>query len=67
MHRTPFASDYVAFDSTGARHVTERTRVRLVGVDYLSVGCLEDIVETHRILLGKVRAHGPPGARAPRA
>lgn len=54
MFQTPFQSNYTSFDSTGATFITQHTNIKLVGIDYLSIGCLEDIVETHRILLGKV-------------
>lgn len=54
MFQREFASNYTSFDSTGARFITEQTNIKLVGIDYLSIGCLEDIVETHRVLLGKV-------------
>jgi len=54
MFHREFASNYTSFDSTGARFITEQTNIKLVGIDYLSIGCLEDIVETHRVLLGKV-------------
>lgn len=57
MFTKAFASDYTSFDSTGATHITQHTKIKLVGIDYLSIGCLEDIVETHRILLGNV-SHG---------
>jgi kynurenine formamidase len=54
MFKKEFASSYTSFDSTGATYITQHTKVKLVGIDYLSIGCLEDIVETHRVLLGKV-------------
>jgi kynurenine formamidase len=56
MFQKAFESSYTSFDSTGAAFITQHTRVKLVGIDYLSIGCLEDIVETHRVLLGQVRA-----------
>lgn len=55
MGRTAFASDYVGLDSTAADWLArERPSVRLVGVDYLSVGMLEDIEATHRALFKQV-------------
>jgi hypothetical protein len=46
-----FVEDFVYISAAGARYLAER-RVRLVGVDYLSVGGFRaDGVETHRALL----------------
>ena len=46
-----FVEDFVYISAAGARYLAER-RVRLVGVDYLSVGGYRaDGVETHRALL----------------
>lgn len=48
----PFATDYVAVAADGARALVER-KVRLVGVDYLSVEpFVNDNFATHRTLLG---------------
>lgn len=58
MFQREFVSSYTSFDSTGAAYITQHTNIKLVGIDYLSIGCLEDIVETHRILLGKVGVGG---------
>jgi kynurenine formamidase len=69
MFRKEFASSYTSFDSTGAKYITQHTKVKLVGIDYLSIGCLEDIVETHRVLLGQVglvhMVHSPSAAARP--
>lgn len=46
-----FQKDFVAIPEDGARWLVSRG-VRLVGVDYLSVGAFEDPVATHQILLG---------------
>lgn len=54
MARTAFASDYVGLDSTAARWLAEeRPGVRLVGIDYLSIGQMDDIAEAHRALFRK--------------
>ena len=46
-----FAKEFVYLSAPAARHLVER-RVRLVGIDYLSVGGFEaDGVETHQALL----------------
>jgi arylformamidase len=46
-----FQEDFVAISEDGARWLVEHG-VRLVGVDYLSVGAFSDPVGTHEILLG---------------
>jgi kynurenine formamidase len=50
MFQREFASNYTALDSTAAAHITSSSNIRLVGIDYLSIGMLEDIGETHRTL-----------------
>jgi len=45
-----FRDDYVALTADGARWVAERG-IRLVGIDYLSIGLFDDGAETHRILM----------------
>jgi arylformamidase len=45
-----FRTDFVAITEDGARWLVERG-VRLVGVDYLSVGPFDGLVATHQILL----------------
>jgi arylformamidase len=50
-HKDPFNEDFVFIEQSGARYLAERG-VRLVGVDYLSVGGFkQDAVETHHALL----------------
>jgi hypothetical protein len=60
MYQRDFASNYTALDSTAAAHITSSSSIRLVGIDYLSIGMLEDIGETHRTLFRGVSLH--PGA-----
>lgn len=48
---TRFAEDFVAIDPSGASWLVARG-VRLVGIDYLSVGPYDNGVPTHEILLG---------------
>lgn len=48
---TAFAEDFIAIEPSGAAWLVERG-VRLVGIDYLSVGSFDDGVPTHQILLG---------------
>ncbi|WIA44368.1 hypothetical protein OEZ86_007145 [Tetradesmus obliquus] len=50
MFQRAFASNYTALDSTAAAHITGSSSIKLVGIDYLSIGMLEDIGETHRTL-----------------
>ncbi len=47
---TGFRSDYVALTADGAKWIADR-RIRLVGVDYLSVQRWNGDPETHRILM----------------
>lgn len=57
MAQTAFASDYVGLDSSAAAWLAERRPgVALVGIDYLSIGMLDDIVEAHKGLFRKVSA-----------
>ncbi|MDH7486413.1 MAG: cyclase family protein [Anaerolineae bacterium] len=46
-----FATDFVALTEDGARWLVARG-IRLVGVDYLSVGPFDDPLPTHLVLLG---------------
>src|SRR5215831_15354018 len=46
-----FVEDYAHLDTSAARMLAERG-VRMVGIDYLSIGHGEDGLEVHRILLG---------------
>jgi kynurenine formamidase/threonine dehydrogenase-like Zn-dependent dehydrogenase len=46
-----FVEDYAHLDTSAARLLAER-RVRMVGIDYLSIGRGKDGPEVHRILLG---------------
>jgi len=48
--RREFDPDFAALSLEGARWVVER-RIRLLGIDYLSVQRFEDGPETHRVLL----------------
>jgi len=49
---TAFQKNFVALNKEGAHWLVAR-RIRLVGVDYLSVALFEDPVSTHTILLAK--------------
>lgn len=68
MSRTAFASDYVGLDSSAARWLARnRPGVVMVGIDYLSIGMLDDIVEAHRqlFLAGLVVVEGLDLSSAP--
>lgn len=45
-----FQKNYVAISADGAEYLAER-KVKVVGVDYLSVAPFDDVVPTHEILL----------------
>lgn len=47
----PFSDDYVGLSLDGAQWLLERG-VRLIGIDYLSVGSSRENVATHNLLLG---------------
>jgi len=46
-----FTEDYVGISADGAQYLVD-LGIRLIGVDYLSVATMEDMVATHEILLG---------------
>lgn len=50
--RAAFKPDYVGLTSDAARWIAARD-IQLVGIDYLSIAVMDDIVYTHRILLHK--------------
>ena len=45
-----FVDSYVALDSSGARALLERN-IKLVGIDYLSISVMVDLVQPHKMLL----------------
>jgi len=51
VEMTGFKKDYVALTQDAAQWIVSQG-IRLVGVDYLSVGSYEDGIITHQILLG---------------
>ena len=55
MHRPEFYSPFTAFTADGARYLAEHTDVRTVGIDYLSIATMEEVVDGHRELEKKVR------------
>lgn len=55
MEQTAFDDSYTAFTADGARWLTARTGVRLVGIDALSIAVFADLPGPHEVLLGAVR------------
>ena len=47
-----FNKDFVAVDSSGASWLVDH-KVKVVGIDYLSIALFKDPIEPHRILLGE--------------
>ena len=55
MHQTAFASDYTGMVDSGAQWlVANLPKIRLVGIDYLSIATSDDLYRTHVTLLSKV-------------
>jgi len=50
LHNKSFVKDYVGIDPAGAKWLVDH-KVKVVGIDYLSVAPYWDAAETHRILL----------------
>ena len=48
--KKPFQEDYVGLNADGAEYLVKRG-VKLIGVDYLSVAPMADLITTHQILL----------------
>ncbi|KAJ8766882.1 hypothetical protein K2173_009226 [Erythroxylum novogranatense] len=51
MFKKEFESSYVGFMVDGAKWLVENTDIKLVGVDYLSVAALVDLLPTHLVFL----------------
>jgi arylformamidase len=49
--QTPFRQNYVSLTPDAAQYLVDKD-ILLVGIDYVSVAPFEDVVTTHRILLG---------------
>jgi arylformamidase len=47
----PFDRDFIYLTEEGAEYLVEK-HIRMVGIDYLSIGHYEKGQETHRLLLG---------------
>ncbi|RAL44230.1 hypothetical protein DM860_016476 [Cuscuta australis] len=56
MYQPRFDSSYTAFTPDGARYLASHTDIKLVGIDYLSVGVREDLRDVYLTFLNtKVR------------
>ncbi|XP_051186334.1 cyclase-like protein 4 [Lolium perenne] len=53
MWKKEFDSSYVGFMEDGAQWLIDNTDIRLVGIDYLSVGAYEECIPAHLVFLGK--------------
>ncbi|PHU20410.1 hypothetical protein BC332_11561 [Capsicum chinense] len=55
MHQKEFEPSYTAFTADGAEYLVQNTDIKLVGIDYLSVGInvRDDISKVHYALLGR--------------
>ncbi|XP_077211617.1 cyclase-like protein 3 [Tasmannia lanceolata] len=51
MWKQEFDSTYVGFMKDGAQWLVENTDIKLVGIDYLSVGAFDHLISTHLVLL----------------
>jgi hypothetical protein len=67
MFQRAFDSSYTGLTPDGARWLAERTDVRLVGIDYLSIAAFETCKEGHVVLFRKASPAAPPaGPLVPR-
>jgi arylformamidase len=48
---SPFTKHFVGVDESGARFLADR-KMKLVGIDYLSISIFKEIITPHQILLG---------------
>ncbi len=46
----PFSHEYACLPPDGAEYLAQRQKVRLIGIDYLSIGDMVDGTQTHRVL-----------------
>lgn len=51
LPQTPFRQNYVSLTPDAAQYLVDKD-ILLVGIDYVSIAPFEDVVSTHRILLG---------------
>lgn len=53
MYKKEFESSYVGFTKDGAQWLVDNTDIKLIGLDYLSVARMADLIPTHLIFLAK--------------
>lgn len=55
MYRRAFDPSYIGITPDGAEFIVKHTQLQLVGIDYLSIGALDGVADTHRTLFRKAR------------
>ncbi|KAK9942016.1 hypothetical protein M0R45_007706 [Rubus argutus] len=51
MFKNTFDTSFVGFMKDGAKWLVENTDIKLVGIDYLSVGAFDDLLPSHLVFL----------------
>ncbi|KAG8650791.1 cyclase-like protein 2 [Manihot esculenta] len=51
MFKSQFDSSYMGFTKDGAEWLVKNTDIKLVGIDYLSIGAWTDMISTHLVFL----------------
>lgn len=51
MWKRQFDTSYVGFTKDGAQWLTEHTKIKLIGIDYLSVAAFDYLISAHVVLL----------------
>jgi kynurenine formamidase len=54
MWKTAFDSSYVGLTTDGTEWIVTQTKIRLIGIDYLSIVAYINLVPAHQVLLKKV-------------
>jgi kynurenine formamidase len=53
MWKTAFDSSYVGLTTDGAEWIVTQTKIRFIGIDYLSIAAYINLVPAHQVLLKK--------------
>ncbi|KAL5663665.1 hypothetical protein ACJX0J_023773, partial [Zea mays] len=53
LWKKEFDTSYVGFMKDGAQWLVDNTDIKLVGVDYLSVGAFDECIPAHLVFLEK--------------
>lgn len=64
MSQRAFDSSYTAVTKDGGEWLAERTGIKLIGIDYLSVAHYADLIGPHIAILSKVILHSASLAAA---